>query len=42
VPRERHVIFSFPNAAVARVKVQANRTIVLSLGSHDFSRRAGG
>ena len=40
VPRERHVIFSFPNAAVARVKVQANRTIVLSLGSHDFSRRA--
>lgn len=41
VPLERHVIFSFPNAAVARVKVQANRTVVLSLGSHDFGRRTG-
>ena len=32
VPLERHVIFSFPNAAVARVKVQNGRVYVLSLG----------
>lgn len=32
VPPERHVIFSFPNAALARLKVQDRRVYVLSLG----------
>jgi broad specificity phosphatase PhoE len=32
VPHERHVIFSFPNASVARLKVMADRVIVLALG----------
>jgi broad specificity phosphatase PhoE len=32
VPHERHVIFSFPNASVARFKVLPDRVIVLALG----------
>jgi len=31
------VIFSFPNAAVARLEVGSERVVVLSLGSHAAS-----
>ena len=37
VPLERHVIFSFPNAAFARLKVLSDRTIVLSVGESEKS-----
>jgi phosphoserine phosphatase len=37
VPLERHVIFSFPNASFARLKVLSDRTIVLSVGESEKS-----